>query len=156
MDDRALLQQQLTLSHRLLKHSLNDVTEEDAHRIPAETVSPIVWQAGHVAYVNFSFALGPGGARDRAPETYPGLFAQGTGGRADYPRFAEVVKELDDSHTALVAKVAEANLNTPVEGPFGAWSNFAEMFAFANSHCWYHIGKINTLRALLGKPRLFG
>ena len=30
------------------------------------------------------------------------------------------------------------------------------MFAFSNNHRWYHIGKITTLRALLGKPRLFG
>jgi hypothetical protein len=49
VDDRALIQQQLRLSHRLLKHSLNDLTDEEAHRIPAPAVSPIVWQAGHVA-----------------------------------------------------------------------------------------------------------
>ena len=156
MDDRALIQQQLALSHRLLKHSLTDISEEEAHRMPAPGVSPIVWQVGHVAYVNFSFALGPGGARDRAPESYPGLFATGTGGLAGYPPFGEVVTELNDSHTALLAKVAEADLTTPSDGPFGAWKNFAEMYAFANNHCWYHIGKINTLRALLGKPRVFG
>jgi DinB superfamily len=156
VEDRALIQQQLRLSHRLLKHSLNDITDEEAHRIPAQAVSPIVWQAGHVAYVNFSFAYGPGQARDRSPETYPGLFATGTGGPAGYPPLASVVKAVDDSHAALVARVAEANLSTPADGPFGAWSNFAEMFAFANSHCWYHIGKIATLRALLGKPRLLG
>lgn len=156
MDDRALIQQQLRLSHRLLKHSLNDVTEAEAHQVPAQAVSPIVWQAGHVAYINFSFAYGPSQARDRAPETYPGLFSTGTGGAAAYPPLAAVVKAVDDSHAALLAAAGEANLNAPNEGPFGAWSNVAEMFAFANSHCWYHIGKINTLRALLGKPRLFG
>jgi hypothetical protein len=52
-----------------------------------------------------------------------------------------------------VARAAEADLSTPAEGPFGAWTNFAEMFAFANSHCWCHTGKISTLRAMLGKPR---
>lgn len=156
MDDRALIQQQLGLSHRLLKHTLNDISEEDARRIPSPAVSPIVWQVGHVAFVNFSFAVGRDAVRTKVPETYPALFATGTGGRADYPAFATVVKVLDDSHAALLNAVAEGNLGAPAEGPFGAWKNVGEMFAFSNNHCWYHLGKITTLRALLGRPRLFG
>jgi len=156
VDDRALIQQQLGSSHGFLKHTLNDVTEEEAQRIPSPAVSPIVWQVGHVAFVNFAFALGPDAARKRLPDAYARLFATGTGGRADYPAFGEIAKALDDSHGALLAAVAEADLSTPNEGPVGAWKNFAEMYAFSNSHCWYHIGKISTLRAMLGKPRLFG
>ncbi|HEV2284160.1 MAG TPA: DinB family protein [bacterium] len=156
MDDRTLILQQLALSHRLLKHTLNDITDEDAQRIPSAAVSPIIWHVGHVALVNFSFAGGRDAVRAKLPETYPGLFATGTGGKADYPVFGTVVKALDDSGAALAATVADADLSTPAEGPFDAWHNHAEMFAFSNNHRWYHIGKITTLRALLGKPRLFG
>ena len=52
--------------------------------------------------------------------------------------------------------VSEARLETPAEGPRGLWKNYSEMFSFANTHRWYHIGKITSLRALLAKPRLFG
>jgi DinB family protein len=155
MDDRALIQQQLILSHQLLKRTLSDISDEDAHQIPEPTLSPIVWQAGHQAFVNFNFA-GRSGSRSGLPETYDALFATGTGGNADYPPLSRVVKVLDDSHEALMRSVTEADLSTPNQGPFGAWKNFAEMFAFSSGHCWYHIGKITTLRALLGKPRLFG
>jgi hypothetical protein len=30
------------------------------------------------------------------------------------------------------------------------------MFVVAGGHRWYHIGKITSLRALLGKPRILG
>ena len=156
MDERTLIQQQLALSHRLLKHTLNDIADEDAQRIPSPAVSPIVWHVGHVALINFSFAGGRDAVRAKLPETYPGLFATGTGGKADYPAFGAVMEALDDSDAALAATIAEADLATPAEGPFEAWTNHGEMFAFSNNHRWYHIGKITTLRALLGKPRLFG
>lgn len=155
MDDRALIQQQLALSHRLLKHTLSDISDEDARRIPLPAVSPIVWQAGHLAFVNNNFA-GRSAGRGGVPEKYAALFATGTGGPADYPRLDAVLAVLDESQQALLGAVAEADLMIAREGPFGAWKNVAEMFAFSNSHYWYHIGKITTLRALLGKPRLFG
>jgi DinB family protein len=156
VDDRALIRQQLTLSHRLLKHTLNDISDEEAQQIPAAAVSPIVWQVGHVALSNFVFAVGRESAGGRLPQNFPALFAGGTGGAADYPALGAVVAVLDDSQAALLGTVAEADLSTPEEGPFGAWKNLAEMLAFSNSHCWYHIGKIGTLRGLLGKPRLLG
>ena len=44
----------------------------------------------------------------------------------------------------------------PDDGPLGLWKNAAGLLGFANVHRWYHIGKINSLRALLGKPRALG
>lgn len=90
------------------------------------------------------------------PERYPELFKTGTGGTANYPSLREVVKTFDDTHEALMRAVAEAKLDASGEGPHGLWKNYGEMFSFANAHRWYHIGKITSLRALLGKPRLFG
>lgn len=156
MDDRALISKQLAVAHRLLKLTLHDVSDDEAKRSPAQPLSPIVWHAGHVAFTNFSFAVGRRAAPARVPEGYPALFAMGTGGGAGYPALSTVVEVLDDSHTALLAAVTRADLAAPNEGPFGAWSNVAEMFVFAGNHCSYHIGKIATLRALLGKPRLIG
>jgi len=155
VDDRTLIQQQLTLSHQFLKRCLAGVSDEDARRMPSPPLSPIVWQVGHVALVDAYFA-GRRGAGAGVPERFNALFKTGTGGQADYPAFDTVVDALDRSHEALMSAAAEADLGTPSEGPLGAWKNFAEMFAFSSTHRWYHIGKITTLRALLGKPRPFG
>jgi DinB family protein len=157
MDNRTLLQQQLGVSHQIIKQCLSDVSDDDARRMPNPTLSPIIWQVGHLAVINARFIQGAGAAPPPTlPANYPDLFKTGTGGKAAYPPVDGVVRAFDDTHEALMRVVAEAKLDTPSEGPRGLWKNTAEMFGFSNTHRWYHIGKITTLRALLGKPRLFG
>jgi hypothetical protein len=163
MDARALLQYQLAVSDQALKRSLDSIADDEARRTPSG-LSPIMWQAGHISLANFGFARGRPGfviGPDTAPaEMLPGdsaaLFKLGTGGAAAYPPFGDVLGSVDASHDALASAVTEADLNAPNEGPRGSWNTQAEAFAFAVMHHWYHVGKINTLRALLGKPRVFG
>jgi len=163
MDDRALLQHQLAVSHQILKRSLEGISDEEARKTPS-SLSPILWQAGHIALANFGFARGNLGfvlrpdvvSAGLLPGNSAALFKTGTGGAAAYPPFGDVTGAVDASHDALARAVAEIDLRAPNEGPRGAWHTQAEAFAFAVTHGWYHIGKINTLRALLGMPRLFG
>ena len=157
MDNRTLIQRSLGASHQIVKQTLSEVSDEDARRIPVTTLSPIVWQVGHLAVSNMNFIQRAGvTSTTTLPEPYTTLFKTGTGGAADYPPLDEVVKAFDDTHEALMRVAAEVNLEAPNEGPRGLWNNVAGAFAFSNSHRWYHIGKIASLRALLGKPRLFG
>jgi hypothetical protein len=157
MDDRALLQQQLAASHQIVKQCLGDISEDEARRMPNPTLSPIIWQVGHLAVSNANFIQRAGAApATSVPANYPDLFKTGTGGKAEYPPLAAVMGVFDSTHGALMRAVAEAKLDSPNEGPRGLWKNQAEMYGFSNTHRWYHIGKINSLRALLGKPRLFG
>ena len=46
--------------------------------------------------------------------------------------------------------LAEARLDSPVASRRGLWATCGEMFGFFNGHRWNHIGKITSLRALLG------
>ena len=157
MDTRTLIQQSLGASHQIVKQTLGEVSDEDARRIAGTMLSPIVWQVGHLAVSNTNFIQRAGvTSTTTLPERYPALFKTGTGGAADYPPLGEVVKAFDDTHEALMRVAAEIDLEAPTEGPRGLWSNVAGAFAFSNAHRWYHIGKIASLRALLGKPRLFG
>ncbi|HTD48014.1 MAG TPA: DinB family protein [bacterium] len=157
MDSRALLQHQLSTSHQIVKQCVNDIADGEAGRLPAPLLSPVIWQIGHLAVSNVNFIKRAGvTSGPELPERYTALFKSGTGGAAGYPPFAEVLRAFDDTHEALMRVVAEANLDTPTEGPRGMWKNFGEAFAFSSAHRWYHIGKINSLRALLGKPRIFG
>lgn len=160
MDNRALIQYQLATSQQMLKRCLGDITEADAGTLPQGTLAPIVWQVGHLAIADKVFieraGFTPGG---ELPERYATLFKTGTGGAADYPPLSEVVRAFDGTHEALTRAVTEAKLETPLEVPAGrprVFTNIGEMFSFADAHRWYHIGKISTLRALLGKPRPFG
>jgi DinB family protein len=163
MDDRALLQHQLAVSRQILMRSLDGISDEEARKTPSD-LTPIVWQVGHIALANYGFArrnIGFVVGADVPPsEMLPGnsaaLFKTGTGGPAAYPVFGDVVGSAEASQDALARAVAEADLSAPNEGPRGLGKTQAEAFAFAVTHCSYHIGKINTLRALLGKPRLFG
>jgi len=157
VEDRALIQQQLAVSHQIVKQCLGDITEGEAGRVQAAILTPVVWQIGHLALTNTNFIQRAGATSGvTLPARYPEVFKTGTGGPANYPPLSEVVKAFDDTHAALMRTVAETKLETPAEGPRGLWKNYSEMFSFANTHRWYHIGKINSLRALLGKPRLFG
>lgn len=160
MDKRTLIQYQLATSHQIRKHSVGDIAPAEANTLPEAILAPIVWQVGHLAFSNTNFIQRAGATPAvELPERYATLFKTGTGGAADYPPLSEVVKSFDDTHEALVRAVAEAALETPVEVPAGrprVFTNLGEMFSFADAHRWYHIGKITSLRALLGKPRLFG
>jgi DinB family protein len=157
MDDRALIQQQLGASRGILQHSVRDISDDEARRIATPTLSPIIWQVGHLAVTNVGFMKRAGiESRPSLPQTYPGVFDTGTGGRADYPPLDDVMRTFDATHEALLRVVAEADLDASNEGPMGLWNNVSELLAFSVTHRWYHIGKINSLRALLGKPRLFG
>ncbi len=46
----------LTATHTRLFQGLDDLTEEEAARIPASGLSPIIWQAGHLALSDFNAA----------------------------------------------------------------------------------------------------
>ncbi|HLN11657.1 MAG TPA: DinB family protein [bacterium] len=155
MDARSLLQEQLAGSQQMIKYSLGDISDQDARRMPNPMLSPIIWQVGHLANVNAAF-LARAGVTAKIPDNYSALFKGGSGGQAAYPPLEEVVRVLDDTHGALMAAVAEADLEAANEGPRGLWKNLGGMFAFVNAHRWYHVGKITSLRALLEKPRLFG
>ena len=157
MDKRALIQHNLATSQQILKRCLGDVTEAEASTLPEGILAPVVWQVGHLAFVDKHFIERAGATTaTKLPERYATLFKTGTGGAADYPPLSEALRAFDDTHEALVRVVAEADLEAPNEGTGRIWNNIGEMFSFADVHRWYHIGKINTLRALLGKPRLFG
>jgi len=157
VENRDLILHSLGASHQVVKQMLSEISDEEARRMPNTTLSPIIWQVGHLAVANTNFIQRVGvTSATTLPERYPALFKTGTGGAADYPPLGEVVRAFEDTHEALMRVAAEANLDAPNDGPRGFWNNVAGAFAFADVHRWYHIGKITSLRALLGKPRLFG
>ena len=151
MITRAIVTQQLDLYHARLQRSLEGITEEEARRLVAGRLAPIVWQVGHLAVVDAMYVQRGGGSY-AVPQRYSDLFKPGTGGEAEYPLLREAWAAFSDAHQALRAVVAEADLARPLEHPAGAYTSVGGMLVYACYHRGYHVGKTATLRALLGKP----
>ena len=156
MDAKVLIREQLAVTRQFLKRCLSDISDDESRRMPDATLSPIIWQVGHLAVINSYFERRVGGAAAVETAGYRELFKTGTGGSAAYPPLDAIVAACDSTHEALVRALAEANLDVPNESSAGFWKDVGGMFSFSNSHRWYHIAKIMTLRALLGKPRILG
>jgi uncharacterized damage-inducible protein DinB len=149
---RELLLYGLLATHTRLRRCLDDLSDDEAHTSPAG-LSPVIWQAGHVATTDFAFARRVD-TRASIPHGYEALFQTGTGGAAAYPPLAEVRGNLDAAQEILEALAGTGTLDAPAEGR--SYRTVGEMLVFAAYHRGYHVGKITTLRALLKKPRLFG
>lgn len=151
MITREMAAQQLDTSYQRLKSALEGITEEEARRVLAGRLAPIVWQVGHLAVVDANYVNRGGGSYTVQPH-YPDLFKPGTGGEADYPPLAEVWAAFTGAHQGLLKVAEQGDYSTPVEHPVRAYTNAGGMLVYACFHRGYHVGKTATLRALLGKP----
>lgn len=131
---------------------VDDVGDEEA-RQSLHGLSPIIWQLGHLALADEGFLKRAGRALE-IPGSYRELFATGTGGTAEYPSLAQVRSVFEIANRALEMMAREADLAQALDAR--NYKTIGEMLVFAAYHRGYHIGKMTTLRALIGKPRLFG
>lgn len=131
---------------------IEDVTEDEARATP-QALSPLIWQLGHLVVSDAGYLRRAGGAVE-LPAVYGTLFPTGSGGRAEYPSIAEVRGHFEAIQNALVDAARTTDLSRPVEGR--SYHTAGEVLIFTGYHRGYHVGKMTTLRALLGKPRLFG
>jgi hypothetical protein len=148
MDTKSYVKTMLGVSHDRLREAVNGVSEADARRVMAGTLTPIVWQVGHIALVDGNWVRRAGGDSP-VPARYAEVFKQGSGGEQDYPPLAEVWDVCESAHRALVDRADGADYETPVDAP--SYKTVGEMLMYAPYHRGYHIGKIMSLRALLGK-----
>jgi len=152
MEARTLLQKQLAGSPQVIRYSLGEILDQDARHAQHDALAEHL--AGRPSRARKRQLPQAGGRNGVGADYYTELFKGGSGGEAAYPPLEQVVRVFDDTHGALVT--AAADLDAANEGPRGLWKNLGGMFTFVNVHRWYHTGKITSLRALLGSPRLFG
>jgi len=152
VDSRDVIRFGLTASFTRTQRCVEDVSDGEAAQTP-NNLTPIVWQLGHLALSDGGFLRLAGGTSP-APELFKGLFKTGSGGPADYPPLGEVKPVFEAAQRELERLAQSANLDQSVESR--NYATIGEMLVFAAYHRGYHVGKMTTLRALLGKPRLFG
>ena len=139
-------------TNRILLRTLGDLTNDEAQRSPVSGLSPVIWQVGHLAASDAYFA-GLCGSGITLPDGFGALFGRGTGGVKAYPSLAEVTPLYERAHAALEAVVQSAELGREVDSK--NFKSVADTLSFACFHRGYHIGKICTLRGLLGRAPLF-
>ena len=152
VESRDVIRFGLTASFTRVLRCVEDVSEAEAGQLP-NNLSPMIWQLGHLALSDGGFFRLAGGTSP-APDSFKGFFRTGSGGAADYPPLSDVWPVYEAAQRELERLAQSADLAQQVES-----RNFAtigEMLVFATYHRGYHIGKMTTLRALLGKVRLFG
>jgi uncharacterized damage-inducible protein DinB len=149
---RDVIQFGLTATYTRVLRSVEDVSDVEARQIP-HNLSPLIWQLGHVALTDSAFLRLSGGISP-APESFKGFFRTGSGGAADYPSLADVKTVAEAVQRDLMQLTQLGELSHRVESR--NFTTVGEMLIFAGYHRGYHVGKMTTLRALLGKPRLFG
>lgn len=150
--DRNFMLFGLTATSTRALRCVEDVSDEES-RQSLYRLSPIIWQLGHLALADDGFLKRAGGALE-IPGSYRELFATGTGGIAEYPSLAEVRSVFEIANRALEEVARGADLAQALDAR--NYKTIGEMLVFAAYHRGYHIGKMTTLRALIGKPRLFG
>jgi len=157
MSQRDSILHQLEVSHGAMMACLDGISEEEANRVPVAGMSPVVWQVGHIAVTDATVGQWAGG-KFTSPQGYPELFQTGSaGGAGKYPQLKDVTKALDGANQALMQIAREADYETPQETPLRRfYGTVGEMHVFVCFHRGWHIGKLTTLRTLLGKARLFG
>lgn len=152
MDARSNVTYMLNLSHSRVREAIDGIADSDARRVLGGKLSPIVWQVGHLALVDGLYVARSGG-ESPVPGAYAEVFKQGSGGEQAYPPLSEVWNAFDAAHRALADRAAGAAYETPVPATAAtpAYQTVGEMLQYASYHRGYHIGKIMSLRALLGK-----
>lgn len=153
MELRELLKHALAGGAGMIKHTISDLSEEEAAQRP-HGLSPIVWQVGHLAVTEARLVQELLGVEVELPASYGHLFPYGSSGDGPLPPLSEVSEAFERVHEQLL-KATDEDLSRAADGG-RLYSTVGGALLFADHHRWYHIGKIMTLRGLLGKQRLLG
>ncbi|MEW6046325.1 MAG: DinB family protein [Bacillota bacterium] len=83
------------------------------------------------------------------------IFACGSSGDGSLPSPARVLDFFREANQALL-RLAAGDLDRPATSPSRTYQTVGGGLLRMLYHAGYHLGKIMTLRALLGRPRLLG
>ncbi|WP_324715457.1 DinB family protein [Carboxydochorda subterranea] len=150
---RAYLPSLLDMTAERIREALAGLSDAELRARP-QGLAPALWQIGHVALSDANLAARAGEAV-ALPEGYAALFSRGSTGDGELPPKEDVLRLFQEAHDRLL-RLAGGDLDRPAVSPSGAYRTVGEGLVFMLYHRGYHHGKLMTLRALLGKPRLLG
>jgi hypothetical protein len=140
---------------------LGTIEPHDWFRQPAEGVTHIAWQVGHLAFAQYKLLLERfrGSRSDDARLISAGFlatFARGTVPHSDlsrYPPLAEIRSVFDGVHRQALEELAgfpDERLDEPPMIPHDLCATKHAVLVWCNQHEMLHAGQIGLLRRLLG------
>lgn len=157
----AQLQSARAYTNDLLDH----ISENDWFRQPAEGVTHIAWQVGHITIAEYGLALRRcrgtfSSDTEFVPNSYMKLFGKGSTpspNASDYPTPAEIRGVLNQVHAHVVDELPKLDDAVWDESTVPQHPMFATKlgsFQFCSLHEMLHAGQIALLRRLLGKEAI--
>lgn len=141
---------------------LDGLPDDDWFRQPAEGVTHVAWQVGHLAMAEYGLCLFR--QRGRQPEDldlmsskFRKQFSKGSQPEpepANNPAPAELRQTLERVHQQALSELAaypEAQLAEPIDQPYAVTPTKLGALYFCSHHEMLHAGQLGLLRRLLGK-----
>lgn len=144
---------------------LDSLQPDDWFRQPAEGVTHVAWQVGHLAAAEYHLCMVRIRGRRESdaeviPEPFLGLFGRSSTPQPDpavYPAPEEIRGVLDRVHARALEELTtldESVLDEPVEPAHPMFSTKGGALAFFPQHEMLHAGQIGLLRRLFGSTPL--
>jgi hypothetical protein len=163
MSRLGLLVDQIRTARSYTTGLLETIEPRDWFRQPAEGVTHVAWQVGHLAFAQYKLALERfRGARPYDVELiaadFLARFARGTVPDPDparYPAPAEIRAVFDRVYRQALEELKDlpdAELDQPPLIPHPLCPTKAATLVWCNQHEMLHAGQIGLLRRLLGYP----
>jgi hypothetical protein len=141
---------------------LEDIDQSDWFRQPAQGVTHVAWQVGHLAMAQYGLGLfRMRGRRAEDAQLMSGQFRKkfSKGSTPDpdpanQPAPAEIRDVFQRVHQQVMTELphyCDRQLDEPVEEPYALYANKLGSLYFCAAHEMMHAGQIGLLRRLLGK-----
>lgn len=137
-------------------NEINNITEEDARRIPKGFNNNICWNLGHIYNAAGGLLTRFTGETVSAPDNYPKLFGQGTkpaDWQGEVPSLNELQQKLEGQVEQLefsFEKRLNDTLNTTCDFGMVQLTTIGELLDFIMFHEGLHIGTIKGLKRAMG------
>ncbi len=142
---------------------LDAVPDADWFRMPAEGVTHVAWQVGHIAFAQYRLLLERvRGVRPDDEALISADFLRAFGrdsvvnpDPAAYPSAAAIRAVFDAVYAKVMADlpaVPDAALEGPPESPHRICTTKLQCLRWASHHETIHVGQIALLRRLFGRP----
>jgi len=157
---------QIRTARLYTKDLLSHIAESDWFREPAEGVTHVAWQVGHLPVAQYSLTLKrirgeKPGDDELLPADFRKLFGKGSVPEADpgkYPSIADIRQVLDRVHQQALDELSalpESVLDEPsIDPPHPMFNTKLGALNWCAQHEFIHAGQIALLRRLFGAAPL--
>ena len=164
MNATSVIKLALTSTKELLNWYVSDLSDADLLVRPVPQANHIAWQLGHLVVGDIGLIKDeiPGANFPELPATWMAQHDKATAAQEPPKGFATKKEYLDlfngtrDATIALVDKLKDADLDTPVKGKMAKFApTWAALLLLCANHTTMHAAQFTVVRRKLGKPILF-